>query len=88
MSTIVFTCLKSTLLESHQEFLMNTAFCVEATIHNFPLFLFVTTKDSVSGGFNYDDETKNKTNKESVKCLPETRAAPLNMKDSSKPIMN
>lgn len=28
---------------------MNTAFSVEATIHNFPLFLFVITKDLVSG---------------------------------------
>lgn len=48
-STIALTCLKSTLFESHQEIPM---FSVGATIHNFPLFLFVTAEDSVSGGLN------------------------------------
>lgn len=65
---------------------MNTAFSVEATIHNFPLFLFVTIKDSISGALIKTMRQRIKQI-ESVKCLPETRAAPLNMKGSSKPIM-
>ena len=65
---------------------MNTAFSVEATIHNFPLFLFVTTKDSISGALIKMMRQRIKQI-ESVKCLPETGAAPLKMKGSSKPIM-